>query len=72
MQVPTETKVAVAPDTVHTGAVVDAKATVSPDDAVALSVNGGLPIAMLAGAGKAMVWAAGVTLKLWSTGVAAL
>ena len=43
MHVPTATKVTVVPDTVHTEVVVEAKLTASPDDAVALTVNGAVP-----------------------------
>ena len=43
MQVPTATIVTVPPDTVQTVDVVEAKLTASPDDAVALTVNGAVP-----------------------------
>jgi hypothetical protein len=46
-QVPAETRVTVLPETVQTGAVVDAKETVSPELAVALTVNGLVPNATL-------------------------
>jgi hypothetical protein len=39
VHVPALTSVTETPDTVHTGAVIDAKATVSPDDAEALTVK---------------------------------
>jgi len=37
VQVPAAASVTVAPDIVHTGAVVEAKLTARPEDAVALS-----------------------------------
>src|ERR1035438_9478603 len=43
VQVPTETRVTVAPDTAHSAGVVDAKLTARPDDALALTVNGVAP-----------------------------
>jgi len=70
-QVPAPASVTEAADTVQTDAVVDAKATGRPEDAVAVSVNGGAPICWLERAAKAMVWAPGVTVRFWSTGVAA-
>jgi bifunctional DNase/RNase len=45
VQVPTATSVTVAPDTVQTVEVVEAKLTARPDDAVALTVKGAVPIA---------------------------
>jgi hypothetical protein len=71
VQVPTATKVTVAPETVQTDWVVEAKLTASPDDAVAVTVNGALPNTLLDSAAKVMVWLACVTWKLWLTGVAA-
>jgi hypothetical protein len=44
-QVPAATSVTVVPDTVQTGVVVDAKLTVKPDEAVALTVKGAVPSA---------------------------
>ena len=43
VHVPTATVVTVAPDTVHTAEVVEAKLTARLEDALALSVNGALP-----------------------------
>ena len=43
MQVPVATNVTVLPLTVHTGVVSEAKLTGRPEDAVALTVNGGAP-----------------------------
>ena len=55
VQVPTATKVTVAPDTVQTEEVVEAKLTASPDDAVALTVNGAVPGASFESAPKVIV-----------------
>jgi hypothetical protein len=71
VQVPTATSVTVAPDTVQTAEVVEAKLTARPDDAVALTVNGAVPSARFESAPKVMVWLPCVTWKLWLTGVAA-
>jgi hypothetical protein len=43
VQVPRATSVTVAPDTVQTADVVEVKLTASPEEAVALTVNGALP-----------------------------
>ena len=43
VQVPTATRVTVAPETVQTDGVVEAKLTVRPEDAVAVSLNGAAP-----------------------------
>ena len=43
VQVPAALIVTVLPLTAHTVVVVDAKVTASPEEAVALTVNGGLP-----------------------------
>jgi hypothetical protein len=58
VQVPTLTSVTIEPDTVQTDEVVDAKTTASPEDAVAVSVNAGIPKALLGILPKAIVWAA--------------
>jgi hypothetical protein len=73
VQVPTATKVTVAPDIVHTDWVVEAKLTGRPDDAVAFTVNGAVPNTWFESAAKVMVWLCVpcVTWKLWLTGVAA-
>jgi hypothetical protein len=55
-QVPAVRKVAVAPLTVHTLGVVEAKETVSPEVAVAESVNG-VPTVCVPGLAKVMVCA---------------
>ena len=55
VQVPAATKVTVAPDTVQTGTVIDAKLTGRKDDAVAETVNGAVPSAMFASAPKVML-----------------
>ena len=69
---PAATSVTVAPDTVQTDVVNDVKLTVRPDVAVALSAT--VPVAgngRFPSAPNVIVWLAGVTWKLWSTGVAA-
>jgi hypothetical protein len=71
VQVPALTSVTVTPDTVQTAEVVDAKLTVKPEDAVALTVNGWAPKVWFESAAKVMVWAPVVTWKPWLTGVAA-
>ena len=43
VQVPVATSVTVAPDTVHTAGVVEAKLTARPEDAVAVTGNGAVP-----------------------------
>ena len=70
-QVPAETRVTVVPLTVQTGVVVEAKLTVKPELAVAVSVTGPLPKAMAAGCPNVRVWVAGVILKLCVIGGAA-
>ena len=58
---PTATSVTVLIDSVHTVGVVDAKLTVRPEDAVALTVNGLLLRRRLDNVPKVMVWLAWVT-----------
>ena len=55
VHVPAATRVTVVPDTVQTGVVADVKVTVSPDVAVAVTVNGGSPKALVASAPNEMV-----------------
>ena len=55
VQVPSATRVTVAPDTVQTADVVEAKLTARPEEAVALTVNGGAPKGWLDNAPKVMV-----------------
>jgi hypothetical protein len=55
VQVPALTSVTVAPDTVQTAGVVEAKLTVKPDEAVALSGNGPAPKAWFESELKLMV-----------------
>ena len=55
----------------QTGVVVDAKLTVKPDEAVALTVKGAVPSAWLDSDPNMMVWPPGVTWKLRVTAVAA-
>jgi hypothetical protein len=64
VQVPALSSVTVAPDTVQTEGLVDAKLTGKPEDAVALSANGAVPKAWFDGPTKLMVWLPGVTVKL--------
>jgi hypothetical protein len=71
VQEPTATSVTVAPDTVHVAGVVELKVTASPDDAVALTVNGAVPNAWFESVPKVMVWLPCITWKLWLTGGAA-
>jgi hypothetical protein len=56
VQVPTDTSVSVVPDTVQTGCVLEAKATVRPDEAVAFNETGPALMATFAGAPKVIVW----------------
>ena len=56
VQAPTAIRVTFAPATVQTGNVVDAKLAASPEDAVALTVNGAIPKALFARAPKVIVW----------------
>src|ERR1017187_1053686 len=71
VQVPAETSVTVVPDTVQTDAVCELKLTAKPELAAAPTANGAVPNARFDRAPKVMVWPAGVTWKLWLTGVAA-
>ena len=59
VQVPGATSVTVAFETVQTPAVRDAKVTVKPDDAVALTVKGTAPIVTFWSGLNVMVWPAG-------------
>ena len=68
--VPVATVVTVTPDTVQTAGVFEAKTTVSPELAVALSANGATPRDTLPGTPKEMNCGAGTTVKLWITGLA--
>ena len=61
VQVPTASRVTVAPETVQTADVVEAKPTARADDAVALRVNGAVPKAWFASVLKLMVWPPCVT-----------
>ena len=64
VQVPTDASVTVDPTIVQTEEVVDAKLTDSPDEAVALTVNGALPNAWLDSALNEIVWLPCGTWKL--------
>jgi hypothetical protein len=56
VHVPTATRVAVVPDTVHTGAVNEAKLTGKLEEAVALRAKGALPSVIFESAPNVMVW----------------
>jgi hypothetical protein len=71
VHVPAATSVTVAPDTVHTDEVVEAKLTANPELALAPTVNGVAPNTWSNSPPKLMVWLPGVTVKPWLTGVAA-
>ena len=71
VHVPAETRVTVAADTVQTPEVVEAKLTARPEEAVAPTANGAVPNGWLESAAKEMVWLAGITWKLCTTGDAA-
>ena len=72
LQVPAETKVRAPPLVmVQTPVVVELKVGARPELAVALRV-GVLPKIWAPGLAKLMVWAAGFTVKLWVTWLAAL
>ena len=66
VHVPAATSVTVLPLTAHTARVSDEKLTGSPDDAVALTVNGGAPNVLAFSAPKLIVWLSDelVTAKL--------
>jgi len=70
VQRPVATSVTVVPETVQTGGVVEVKLTVSPEVAVALTVNGAEPKGRFGSAPKTTVWLSCVTRKLWLTGTA--
>jgi hypothetical protein len=64
VQVPMAASVTVAPDTVQTVVVSEAKLTVRPEDAAALSTKGAVPSPWLESAAKLMVWLSCVTVKV--------
>jgi hypothetical protein len=68
---PPASNVTVVPDTEQVVAVVDAKLTGSPDDAVAETVKGGVLIGLLDNAANVIVCASFVIWNAWLTGVAA-
>ena len=70
MQVPPETSVTVATDTVQTAVVCELKLTVRPEDAVALTVNGAVPKTRFESAPKLMVWDPGIFVSEKLAGVA--
>ena len=65
--IPVITIVTVAPDTVQTSGVVEAKLTVSPDVAVAEIANGAAPKATLPSAPNVIVSLSRPTEKLFDT-----
>jgi phage tail protein X len=71
VHVPAPTSVTVAPDTVQTDVVVEAKLTANPELALALTVNGEAPNTWPNKLPNVIVWLPGVTVKPWLTGVAA-
>ena len=71
VQMPPPTIVTTVPDTVHTAGVVEAKPTVSPEVAVAVSVKGAIPNVTLPTAGNEISCQIRLTAKLWVTGFAA-
>jgi hypothetical protein len=70
VHVPASARVTVEPDIVQT-LEFEANVTGRPEEAVAVSLNGAVPSALLTRAGKVIVWLAAVTVKSWSTGKAA-
>ena len=70
-QEPPAAIVTVFPETVQTEVVVEAKLTGRPELAVALTVKGATPYVTLPTAPNVIVCAAGLTVKLRATGVAA-
>lgn len=68
---PADTSVSVLPLTLHTAGVLDTKVTGRLELELNTSAGGGVPSVWLPGELKLMVWAAGATLKVWLTGVAA-
>ncbi|WP_246674455.1 hypothetical protein [Mesorhizobium sp. B2-2-2] len=71
VQVPAESSVTELPLTVHTAVVVEVKATVRPEEAVALRATGPLVSAAFAGCAKLIACVPWVTAKLRDTVVAA-
>ena len=70
-QRPAATSVTVLPETVQMVGVVEAKLTARPDEAVAVTVNGGVLSGTFGNGAKLMVCASLVMVKAWTTGVAA-
>lgn len=84
VQVPVKTSVMVLPDTVQIDPVWELKLATSPDDAVAVTVNGAAPKAWLESAPNVIVWLscvhhdpppeqqrAGLDLERWRDGQSA-
>jgi hypothetical protein len=59
VQAPVASSVTVVPDTVQTAEVVEAKLTVKPEEAVALTVNGAVPSGKFGIAPMPIAWSAG-------------
>jgi hypothetical protein len=70
-QFPVVTSVTVLPETVQVDGVFEEKLTGRPDEAVAETVNGGVPYGLLVKGANVMVCASFVIWKAWLTGVAA-
>jgi len=64
VHVPVVTSVTVLPLMVQTEVVSDEKETASPEEAVAVNANGGVPNGLFAIAPNVIVWLACVTAKL--------
>lgn len=61
LQVPTVMRLTEAPETEQTAVVAEAKLTTRPEDAVAVSPNGPVPIVRPGSGPNAIVWGAGCT-----------
>jgi hypothetical protein len=71
VQVPVATKVTVFPATVQTDVIKLLKDTASPEDAVALTVNGASAMVLSARVPNVIVWSAFCAVVLLVTSVAA-
>ena len=70
LQWPAATSVTVLPETVQMVGVVEAKLTGRPDEAVAVTVNGGVLRGTFGKGAKLIVCTSLVMVKAWVTGVA--
>ena len=68
--VPSVSSVTVAPDTVQTVKLLEAKVTANPELAVAVKANGAAPKVCPLGFPKVIVWALPATKNVWVTNVA--